>query len=87
MDTTETAYESVKRRYPRLLRVMAWVAILTESEAVNGLAAYIYGFDGAGEAVTHFGGPEAVVKHAVKSRHIYRRLHESLDRGQPHYAN
>ena len=62
------------KRYPRLLRAMKWAACLSETEASatlrdlrNGNARY-----GGGEAVSHFGGPLAVLQAAKRCRHNTR---------------
>lgn len=70
-------------RYPRLLRAMRWAACLSGSEAAATLRdvrdvchGYLepgYLIWGGGEAVSHFGGPQAVISAAIRCRHITRK--------------
>lgn len=72
-------------RFPRLVRMMQHVAILSDNEATAGLRDYVYARDGitppdlmrwgGGEAVSHFGGPLKTIRCAIKARHLihYRR--------------
>jgi hypothetical protein len=66
--------EDLLARYPRLIAVMKWVALLSTSEALNALVAYKAGNEWTCEAVDHFGGATAVVQHAVAKRHSYYGL-------------
>ena len=76
-------YEQMETRYPRLVTVMKWVAVLSSSEAACGLRDYAGARDGhlpadlirygGGEAVAHFGGPLKVIQAAIKARH-WRRV-------------
>jgi hypothetical protein len=71
------------KRWPRLIRCMQWVAILSQSEAACGIRDYRTGRDnprirdllysGGGEAVSHFGGPREVIQRAILYRNILRR--------------
>jgi hypothetical protein len=55
-------------RYPRLLRAMKWVAVLSDGEAEACLRDYKAGLDYSGEAVNHFGGTKAVIERAIATR-------------------
>lgn len=50
----------------RLLRAACWVGILSRGEAMCAVTALRYGHSHAGEAVTHFGGPKAVLSSAAR---------------------
>ena len=76
--------EECQARYPRLVRCMKWVAILSSGEAGCGLRDYrdvlngdqdasqmIYG---GGEAVAHFGGPLRTIVQAIKARHVVQAV-------------
>lgn len=66
--------EECARRFPRLLRCAQWAAILSSGEAACALRDIeLRDRWAGGEAVSHFGGPEAVVRAAVRVRHIVRR--------------
>jgi hypothetical protein len=66
--------EEVERRYPRLLRCMRDVAILSRGEAISGLADRInYGWDFSGEAINHYGGILMVIRNAIQWRHQIRK--------------
>ena len=60
-------------RYPRLLRAMAWVACLNSTEAQSAVIMHRAGHEYAGEAVNHFGGCRAVIRNAIRCRHVTRR--------------
>ncbi len=71
--------EEALTRWPRLLRCCSWVAILGTYEAAGALRDYIGNRAGAyrtggGEAVSHFGGPSAVLRAALRARHSVRGL-------------
>lgn len=68
--------EEIARRYPLLLRAMRHAAILSVGEAECALDMRInYASDYGPEAVDHFGGVQAVIRGAIRCRHITRRLH------------
>jgi hypothetical protein len=58
------SYEQIKRRYPRLLRAMIWVAVLSEGEAVGVIQGYQEGREYTSEAVGAFGGASRVIRRA-----------------------
>lgn len=58
----------IQVRYPRLLRCLQWVALLSPGEAVNCIRDHQDGLAFSGEAVNHFGGPRAVLCAAVRDR-------------------
>jgi len=60
-------YEEIEVRYPKLIRAMQWAAILSVYEARECVRA-IQEKRGSGEAVSHFGGPVAVFKAAIRCR-------------------
>lgn len=60
-------YEEIEKRYPRLIRAMQWAAILSYYEALDCIRA-IQEKRGSGEAVSHFGGPVAVFRAAIRCR-------------------
>jgi hypothetical protein len=60
---------AIRARWPRLVLLMQWVAILSWSEACAGLRDLAeHPRYGGGEAVAHFGGPHAVVQAAIRAR-------------------
>lgn len=83
--------EELGRKYPRLVRAMRWGACLTTDEAQTTLRdiRYVklgalplgYATNGGGEAVFHFGGPLAVLQHAVRCdiRNAARRAYGSVN--------
>jgi hypothetical protein len=58
------SYEQIRQRYPRLLRAMIWVAILSEGEAVGVIQGYQEGREYTSEAVEAFGGASRVIRRA-----------------------
>lgn len=69
----------------RLLRNVQWVACLSEGEALACIRDYRAARDtqnsdllrwGGGEAVTHYGGPAAVIARAVVMRQTLRDMRE-----------
>jgi hypothetical protein len=58
------SHEQIRQRYPRLLRAMIWVAILSEGEAVGAIQGYQEGREYTSEAVGHFGGASRVIHEA-----------------------
>ena len=72
-------FTECQNRFPRLVRQMQKVAILSCSEAGCGIRDYLRARDGlynrdmlrwgGGEAVSHYGGPEAVISDAIRLRH------------------
>lgn len=70
--------EECLEKYPRLVRVMQAVAILSSYEATASLRDYfrreVYGGIFAGEAVSHFGGTLEVIKRAITRRHSYKKF-------------
>lgn len=75
--------EQCRARFPRLIRLMSSVAILSLEEAACGIRDYRSARDerfrdlsrwGGGEAVAHFGGPEATIRSALKNRHQFLRV-------------
>lgn len=67
--------DTIRNRYPRLLRAMRRVACLTESEAANAIYMRQLGDNWAGEAVNHFGGIAEVLQTAITKRHLMRRVY------------
>ena len=59
----------IKRRYPRLIRSLQWLAILSESEAAACIRDYKAGLSFSGEAVNHFGGTRPLITRAA-SGHV-----------------
>ena len=67
---TPITSDQAEARYPRLLRMMRWAAILSHGEAAGTLRDWRNGYRiGGGEAVWHFGGPEAVIRAGIRARH------------------
>jgi hypothetical protein len=68
------SHAEIKRRYPRLLRTMIWVAILSEGEAVSAIQGYqeTPRREYTSEAVDAFGGASRVIQRA--SNEQTRRL-------------
>lgn len=70
-------------RYPRLLRAVKWAACLSHTEAaatLRDIRDVCHGYLepgylkwGGGEAVAHFGGPQAVITAAIRIRHVTRK--------------
>ncbi len=58
--------DTIRARYPRLIRAMCWAACLTSSEAVGAIYDHQIGDRWAGEAVNHFGGIPAVLAAAMR---------------------
>lgn len=56
----------IKRRYPRLLQAMIWVAVLSEAEAVSAIVGYLETpkREYTSEAVGAFGGASQVIQRA-----------------------
>jgi hypothetical protein len=75
-------------RYPRLLRAMRWVAVLSDGEALACLRDYKAGFDYSGEAVNHFGGTKTVIERAIACREPARtsRTIETVSEEEPNGA-
>jgi hypothetical protein len=80
-----TTAEFLLLRYPRLIRAMSWVAILSKNEASYALRDYLLARDqaaahadlmrwGGGEAVCHFGGPLYVTRERLFFRHSVARI-------------
>lgn len=67
-------YEVCIRRYRRLTVCAQWAAILSDGEAGCALRDYRNGTGGGGEAVMHYGGPLAVIRGAIRCRHIVRKI-------------
>lgn len=61
--------EEALRRWPRLAQACQWVAILSRSEAACALRDHANGAAGSCEAVDHYGGTEAVIRDAWRTRH------------------
>ncbi len=75
--------DEIAVRYPRLIRSMKWVAILSDGEAACALRDYRDGYGSehfGSEAVHHFGGPLAVIKAAIRARHTVARLYHETPR-------
>lgn len=72
--------DTIARRYPRLLRAMQWVAILTEDEAVGAIHAHQSGAYGWSEAVCHYGGATRMIERAAAApvRHYVAHLRRSM---------
>jgi hypothetical protein len=64
------SYEQIRQRYPRLLRAMIWVAVLSEGEAVSAIQGYqaTPRREYTSEAVDAFGGASEVIHWASKER-------------------
>lgn len=56
---------------PRLMRLMIWCAILSDSEATACLRDYRANVEYSSEAVNSYGGPRAVIERAVQLRTNY----------------
>jgi len=67
-------YEEIRRRYRKAIKLLQWVGLLTETEAISAIIAYKQGSKWACEAVDHFGGTKALVTAAWRARVTYRRL-------------
>lgn len=71
--------EDCIEKYPRLIRLMQAVAILSSYEAASAIRDYlrkpVYGGQdvSGGEAVQHFGGTLAVIRAAIRQRHNFRK--------------
>ena len=76
MEELGMSYEEIERRYPLLIAAMQWAAILSVTEAVDCIRA-IKERRGSGEAVSHFGGPVAVFKGAMRCKKWARELRQS----------
>lgn len=72
-------YEEIEKRYPRLIRAMQWAAILSVTEARECIQA-IQERRGSGEAVSHFGGPLAVLEAGIRCRHFAASNHRERER-------
>lgn len=66
--------DQAARRYPNLVQLCKRAAILCDIEAAHCIAMFKMGFPYGGEAVNNFGGPQAVVQHAVSTRQ-YKPVH------------
>ncbi len=82
-DTRYLTYDECVLRYPRLVRAMCELAILSPGEAGAALRDYRTSREtgytylerwGGGEAVSHYGGPLAVIRDAICCRHACRTL-------------
>lgn len=73
MATSYLDHDEAARRYPRLIRAMRWVACLAQLEAQSAIIMHRAGHAWAGEAVNHAGGCAAVIRNAIRCRHITRR--------------
>jgi hypothetical protein len=71
------AYHEIRRRYPRLIKLMCSHAILSENEAVSAINDHQMGLGSSGgcEAVAHYGGANKLLTSAVKYRFTYQQLH------------
>lgn len=58
----------IRKKYPNLIRLIRWTAILSQSEAVSVIRAWKEGQKWGPEAVMHYGGVERVLKDAVRNR-------------------
>lgn len=79
MKTQYPDYKECERRYPRLVRCMQFVAILSEGEASCALRdwkrRHAYGGEPlGGEAVSHFGGCRVTIERAIACRNTIRKL-------------
>lgn len=63
----------ILRDCPRLRAFMKQAALLCDSEANCAIQSHRAGYFGSCEAVDHFGGNLAVIRHAIRWRHHYRR--------------
>jgi hypothetical protein len=71
----------LSKRYPRLLRAMKWVAVLSDGEALACLRDYKAGLAYSGEAVNHFGGTKKVIERAIACREPARTREFDLPAG------
>lgn len=64
-------YNQIEARYPRLIRHMQSVAVLSKTEALSAIQCYqIFGENAyGGEAVSHYGGCLRVIRDAINQRH------------------
>lgn len=62
------ALHKIEGKYPRLLRLMQWAALLNDSESSACLRDYVDGNEYSSEAVHHYGGATKVVQRAVALR-------------------
>ena len=67
-------HDEAGRRFPRLLRAMRWASCLSSLEAECALVMHLAGHEWAGEAVNHGGGCKHVIRHAIRCRHVTRRV-------------
>lgn len=68
-DSYPMPLETIRSRYPRLIRALCWAGCLTEGEAVGAIYNRQIGEEWAGEAVNHFGGVQAVLR-AAAGQHV-----------------
>jgi hypothetical protein len=68
-----------QNRYPRVLRLMAFAACLSPTEAAACIRDFKAGSAFSGEAVNHYGGTRAVMDSVLRLRTNYAV--RSLDRG------
>jgi hypothetical protein len=68
--------DKIFKRYPRLIRSMQWVAILSVPEAVSCIENWKNGFDFSGEAVNHYGGNKKVLYMAFHLRHLVPNINK-----------
>ena len=61
----------IEWKYPRLIRLMQFVACLSTSEAACCIRDHRNGFSYGGEAVNHYGGTLAVLQAAIRLRTNY----------------
>lgn len=72
MPREHMTYQECRTRYPRLVRAMKWVAILSDTEAACAIRDYRDGYGDPGygsEAVAHYGGPLVTIRRAIECRH------------------
>lgn len=65
------ALHMIERRYPRLIRLMQFVACLSANEASACIRDFVDGQAYSSEAVNHFGGTDVVLHRAVQIRTNY----------------
>lgn len=73
------AAHKIEQRYPRLIRLMKFVACLSTWEATACIRDYVDGYAYSSEAVDHYGGTDVVIRNAVKLR-TNHELREMLRR-------
>jgi hypothetical protein len=76
MLTEPNRHDRIMARYPRLIRILKWLAVLSNGEATGCILSYIRGDDYSSEAVYHYGGPTKLIQQAIQFRERTRFLLE-----------